>query len=595
MHQKFIAFAQHELDEALSKIPSDPTHRFLIFNETVRVISYWTVFQSLLSEEDRLSVTDFDLIRWGWNLAAEHLYLPVATFDSFPISESTNESRQFAISLLHKLGKFVLLKRTSEMIKYGFLIVESKNGNINIKHTGKAKGQFLDAIEFYNLEAMEKGLEDIGNNMSNGWQHFDINNYSKFKNTPGNYFGRNQKNTLDKYKMENIDELMLPLIHPWDSGHGVMMGYGALPEVDDYFLSEAAELALELRMEAGIHPSAKIGDISGAELTIIITFLIALYKKHVRFALLAMKKYPEISMPQSLSIWGPSHELEDSIVDYSNLDRDMVKKGLDAVTMRPEEAANLSGFTTTFVPLLISLGNGVVLKPVFSLLVNPFHSTTILQQWRDPKVIDQISKPREDWMRMELYSIFSGARYKTVDGNIKLRDGKQILTDIDAAIFDTLTGELALFQIKWQDYYSNDVRKLRSKASNLSKELDEWAEKVTLWIDKRGVSKLTKTLRLKLRKNTPISSVYLFGISRNKARVHGYGFNISNENLAIANWPQFLRIRYELGPVDRVFHRLFEILRLKMHEEVIVRPIPMSIRVAEHSINYEDMWNAFDE
>jgi hypothetical protein len=47
-----------------------------------------------------------------------------------------------------------------------------------------------------------------------------------------------------------------------------------------------------------------------------------------------------------------------------------------------------------------------------------------------------------------------------------------MLTDIDAVIFDRLTGELALFQLKWQDYSTNSLRETRSKASNLVKELD---------------------------------------------------------------------------------------------------------------------------
>ena len=49
--------------------------------------------------------------------------------------------------------------------------------------------------------------------------------------------------------------------------------------------------------------------------------------------------------------------------------------------------------------------------------------------------------------------MFSGVKYITIDGNIKLRTGKKIVTDIDAAIFDRTTGELAIFQIKWQDFF----------------------------------------------------------------------------------------------------------------------------------------------
>jgi hypothetical protein len=199
-------------------------------------------------------------------------------------------------------------------------------------------------------------------------------------------------------------------------------------------------------------------------------------------------------------------------------------------------------------------------------------------------------------MRSEIYQIFQGTRYKRVDGNINLRDENRVLTDIDGAIFDNLTGELALFQLKWQDYFTNDVREMKSKASNLTNELDEWASKVDSWINKKGVSELIKALRLKLHKEHSISSIYLFGVSRFYARTQGFGYAVKNQKLAIANWAQFLRVRYEIGPAERVFHKLFETLREKMNEEVPnPKPLPLTINVSGKSICFENVWNDFDD
>ena len=44
-----------------------------------------------------------------------------------------------------------------------------------------------------------------------------------------------------------------------------------------------------------------------------------------------------------------------------------------------------------------------------------------------------------------------------------------MITDIDAAVFDVTTGELGLFQLKWQDFSSSDVAKQRSKAGTSSR------------------------------------------------------------------------------------------------------------------------------
>jgi hypothetical protein len=600
MHDKFEEMAEKVLKEAISVIPSDPMLKFIIFTETTRVLDFWYVFQHLLPKENRLPVPDFDLIKWGWNLAAEHLFSGVKQY-GFPIMESSSERKSFAFGFLYKLGCSVLLHRASEMIRYGFLEVETNKNGFILRRSGNAGDQFLDNLDIFSLNEIETILNNKETESVNGWHLFDIDDYPKMMNVPGAFSSRGNKKPLESFKVENIDELMEPLVRPWDSGFGIMMGYGALPEVDDHFIAEAAELVLDYRNEAGVHPDVKIGKISGAELTLIITVIIALHSKHIRFALLAMKKHPEISIPDSLTIWGPVEELIDSIthyvesfMGYSKLSRETISCALDVISLKPGDVSNLHKFTTPFVPLLISLGNGFILRPVSSLNRNPFLSTMTLQEWRDPKIIHRVSSPREDWLRNELYAIFHGSRYIRVEGNIKIRSENKILTDIDAAVFDVLTGELALFQIKWQDYFTNDVRKLRSKAGNLTKELDEWAEKVETWIEDKGKNELIKALRLKLPKGMSVSSIYLFGISRNLARIGAYGFNLRNKNLAIANWAQFRRIRHETGPTDRVFHQIFNTLREEMNKTAVSQPLPVTIEVSEKSITFEDIWNAFD-
>jgi hypothetical protein len=310
--------------------------------------------------------------------------------------------------------------------------------------------------------------------------------------------------------------------------------------------------------------------------------------------MLAPKKFPQVSVPQSLTIWGPLEVLEDSIVSYANIDRSLVRSGLDAATFRPEDTFHLDGITTPFVPLLISLGNGLVLRPVSSIMENPFLSILALDKWRNPKAWGEVYRYREEWMRSGIYGLFQGTRYRTVDGNIKLREGNSIVTDIDAAVLDTVTGELALFQIKWQDYYTNDVRELRSRAANLTKELDEWAEKVQAWLERQGKNALTRALRLRLNRGTSISGVYLFGISRSFARMRGFGFTTKHERLAVANWPLFVRTRYRIGPASRVFNELFDTLRMRMDETVMSQPLPFTITVGKESVRFEDLWNVFD-
>ena len=410
-------------------------------------------------------------------------------------------------------------------------------------------------------------------------------------NKPGNFLSRNGKPNLSDCLLSDIDSAMLPLIKPWDSGHGIMMSYDSTPEIDIHFLAKSYELVNEWREEAGVHPSIKFGEITGGDLSIIVLFLVSFYLKHVHFASLASKNFPEILIPQSLTIWGPLEDLKKDLAEYLGMNERVVANVFDAIKMKPEDSKHLNNFTSKFMPLIIDLGNGIILKPISSITRNPFFSIISLLELRNPYFRNCISNPREEWLRSSLYSLFAGARYHCVSGNIKLSIDNSVITDIDAVVYDYLTGELALFQIKWQDFFFNDVKKLRSKASNLIHELDNWADKITNWIEINSIEKLSKSLRLKLPKDKSISSIYLFGISKNAARMQGYGFRIKTKNLAIANWPQFVRNRFEIGPAERVFHKLYNSLKAQENGSVKTKALPVKFFISDKIMVFEDLWS----
>jgi hypothetical protein len=194
---------------------------------------------------------------------------------------------------------------------------------------------------------------------------------------------------------------------------------------------------------------------------------------------------------------------------------------------------------------------------------------------------------------MHLYSIFGGNRYELIKGNVNLRIDGVFLTDVDGAIFDTVTGELALFQLKWQDYFTNDVKSLRSKTSNLAKELEGWGDKVTSWMNRFGSEGVAKSFRLKLKKGQGIAKIYLFAISQSVARTGGYGFKMRNNSVAVATWPQFVRLRTEVGPAWSVLSELHS----RIKEEVgMIYPsvaIPYASKFSSVEINFEDIWRGY--
>jgi hypothetical protein len=244
------------------------------------------------------------------------------------------------------------------------------------------------------------------------------------------------------------------------------------------------------------------------------------------------------------------------------------------------------------MPLLIGLDNGMVIRPVSSIARNPLVTTLNLLRHRHASVQNTVMTPREDWLRGDLYAHFSGTRYLHVDGNVTLRDGPRVLTDVDAAIFDLTCGDLALFQLKWQDYFTNDVRELRSRAKNLTAELDTWAERVAAWLDSRSPAEVLAAFRLSPQRVGGIRTVTLFAVSRSRSRVSGLGFTVRSEHLAVANWAQLIRLRREIGPVDSVFPRLHEAIRAEAEAVAECTPVPVEWKFGQWAIRLEDLWNS---
>ncbi|MDP9895933.1 hypothetical protein J2W32_005033 [Variovorax boronicumulans] len=592
---EFDTLADKELASVLQVLPAEVFQRFVLYTEILRQLDYWSVFRQFAPPSDRLEPWDLEMLWLGWNSATEHLFAGVP-IKGFPLVKSTRESKQFAMTVVHQLGRSVLMRRTADMLRHQYVTAAHIEDGWSVRKVGSTPDQFLDNLEFARFTELANWLDRLDSDKTPmGWTLFEKSEADVIANKVGRFLGRDRSEPFAPWLRSDVRELMEPLIHPWDSGHGVMMGYDATPEVDDHFLATAALLVADWRNDAGFHPKATVGEIGIWDLSLVIIVITSLHLKHVHFALIASQTQPEISIPESLTIWKPREELETTICEITGFERSVVSTLLAAISLHAEDVPRLKGSTVHFMPLLIDLGNGFVLRPISSISQNPFNSIRILLEGRDPEARNQLSTPREDWLRSHIYAMFQGTRYSCVSGNIKIRRQGIIATDIDAAIFDRTTGELALFQIKWQDFATNDVRQLRSRASNLVREMDYWATKVGQWIDELPREQLSKSLRLKLAPGTSITSIHLFGISRSVARTHGFGFSTRNSRLAIANWPQFCRLRTQIGPSKNALGDLHTALRKEMQSTVQATPLPFKLKVAGVSIHFEDLWNSLKE
>ena len=560
--------------------------RFVMFIEVVRAMDYWSIHSYPDSLNDVKVGQSLDLMYWGWNRAVAELFDPLDQPDTFPLMESTPESRDFAAGLMQEFGKVSLARRLADMSERGIMEVVRDGDEFQIRMSEDAKAQFADAMEHDRLITAEERAPSS----SFGWTIASMRDALRFPGMPGNYLAMADA-PVKRWIRPDIEELIKPLVRPWSTGHGVMVAYDARIEVDNHYMAEALALATPWREESGIHANAKLGSITGADLAGVGAALISLHAKHFGCVVTAKKLFPEVSVAQSLTIWGPRDALEQSISTMSGSTEPMVRAVFNAVAMTSAQSKKLAEHSTPLIPLLFDLGNGFILRPVSCLTRNPFTAARTQHQWLDPRTEHAVAADREEWLRQHLYGMFGGNRYICFPGNLKLRRAGAVLTDIDAIIYDRLTGDVGIFQLKWQDYSTNDVRQLRSKAANLSAELVDWSGKVKSWIEENGMSALDKSLRLKQKRREAVRGVLLFAISKSSIRTQGYGIKTEAPDLAMAVWPQFVRARMEIGPTGRSMRDVHARL-LEEHARVPnVHPLPASLRVAGATLHIHDLWN----
>lgn len=582
--------AEVHLGAVLKQLPSDRLGRFVLFIEVVRAMDYWgTHAPALIGHSEKVSPS-IDLMYWGWNRAVAELFEPLDQPGAFPLMESTFESRVFAARLMQEFGKVSLLRRLADMSERGIVEITRDGDEFQIQMGEDARAQFADASDSDRLKAAEALLPSS----SAGWTTASMRDVLRFPDMPGNYMAAADA-PVKCWLRPDIEELIKPLVRPWDTGRGVMVAYDARIEVDKHYMAEALSLATQWCEASGIHPAAMLSSITGADITGVGASLISLHSKHFGCVSVAKKMYDHVSVGQSLTIWGPRAELEEAASIMSGRPGRVVHSVLNALAMTSEQAKKLADHSTPLIPLLFDLGNGFILRPVSCLTRNPFTAARTQHQWLDPGTVHAVAADREKWMREQLYSMFGGRRYICFPGNLKLRRGGAVLTDIDAAVYDRRTGEVGIFQLKWQDYSTNDVRQLRSKAANLSAELTDWSGKIMSWIEENGVSALDKSLRLKQKRREAVTSVMLFAISRSSVRTQGYGIRTDAPSLAMAVWPQFVRARMEVGPSARSLRDLHARLLQEYGQVPDVHPMPASIGVTGATLHLHDFWNRTDD
>ena len=140
---------------------------------------------------------------------------------------------------------------------------------------------------------------------------------------------------------------------------------------------------------------------------------------------------------------------------------------------------------------------------------------------------------REERFRNQLYELLKHNQIVSVNENVIIKEGRRVITDIDAVLFDKKNCILALFQLKWQDPYSTSMSERFSKISNLIPKSVEWIDKIQDWISKNDSQTILKTCKLGYNE---IRNIHLFVIAR-------HHMNFTKQSLDHrANWASWYQL-----------------------------------------------------
>lgn len=560
--------AQLELEEVKRFLDTiRPTECAVLLIEACRCLDHAHVIQLLSEQEEgQLSVHDFDILVRGWNVLFGLLMQRKGEFSGVPLNASVPELRQSVMGMMHFAGRYVTLSRAAEMVRHGM-----------VSATADA-----DRIE---LRLSDRTLSD----------HFhDQVDHGKFAELNAKLLRGYKPVPTDADTVQQLRDVIGKLTFPWQTSQGVMVGYTADPEIDAYFLNAVTQNTLQWRDDAGIHPSAKLGECSGELLTAIVHVLMSFYTKHIIFVEEAIKLHPGVNQHMSLTIWKTRGDLIKSLLSATTASEREVTAALDLITVRASDAHYFLTEQAPGIPLVIELSDGYLLTPVSGVFRNPFNGIRMLRESTSPTIQNAFREHREEWMAEDLYALFDGPRFQCVPGQIKLRRNGQIVTDIDAAIFDTVTGDLVLFQLKWQDFTSSSVKTQRSKAKNFTDQVRTWTKKTTLWIDQFGIPALCRALKIKMPDGTEPRYVRMIALGRSNARFRSYGYDTGTDVLALP-WSQFVRLRYEIGPGQDFFELLMRAVIDEAAAKIERKPLPYILERHGLHITFADIWSGVEE
>ena len=182
-----------------------------------------------------------------------------------------------------------------------------------------------------------------------------------------------------------------------------------------------------------------------------------------------------------------------------------------------------------------------------------------------------------------MYSIFNADNYFCIDRGVNIVSEKYGKTDIDAIIMDKNSGEIALFQLKWQGPTYVSARAMHTKAKNYADETNKWLQIVNDWINNSTAEKISSLLGIP-KKYIDKNKMFIFVLGRHHAN---YSADVISDNrCAWGQWYQFVSELQYVNPNAPRISQFYKLLMAHSPFKQKYTESPMEFQIGDYKIIY---------
>ncbi len=300
---------------------------------------------------------------------------------------------------------------------------------------------------------------------------------------------------LGQISVKRLNQELATVVWPWQDH---FIGYDSTPFLDSCFTQMVAPQVASNPLWHFLPTEATLGEHSFADFQMAAGALAGFALKHNYCVMALLNKNPKSRLTNLVSIAADTSVLEEALAEACQFKTEKAREILRLFMLERGET-KYEYEPNSYLPPLIETSPWQVVKPSFTCLSDPFSFMLRKLSRKYSRDWDRAMNEVEAEFRSDLYSLFNGDRFFCVPGSINIRIAGRIVTDVDAAVFDRISGTLGLYQLKWQLPHWGSLKERLSKSKNFLSTGHSWVDVLTEALPQIGFEGLQSAFRIPAR------------------------------------------------------------------------------------------------